>query len=262
MPTSHISRPSPFRPAKAQTQPDMNMLKTKSAFLFLAFLSNCSDGNFKGSPTQIKPSATVSQPSVKPSSTISLNSKTTASSSPSPVIVSQIIPSTTPQPTPSIVTGVIDANRTQANDHQIIFGDNSIFHIGDGDFSPFSDCASSVDRFDLSGTVFKFNFDLTSEDNIDISINTICGLDRSDNTITLANRINGLVIKSVALKFGSSSFNTSIEGLKPGAYVLQVASSKGESRFGRKADYEDFVVGGVQIKSNSGKIIIRDVLAE
>lgn len=160
---------------------------------------------------------------------------------------------------------VVDKNLSQPSDHQIVFGQYSIFHLGDGEFDPRSKCASTIEKTDLSGLVFKFSFELLGADSLDIKINTICGIDNgsgSPDLLKLINTNSNSVISEIKLTRAMTSFQFHSPPLTAGSYVVEVDSiyNEGDSFVGK--GYDDFIVGGVNITSNTAKIVIKEIKAE
>lgn len=195
--------------------------QSRTLILFLLFAA-CSETGFKGNSAQQPPASSV-------------------------------------QPT-ATTTETTDKYRSQVDDHQIVFGADTLFHIGDGNYKPNTNCAAKLDSIDLSGVVFKFSFDLLAKDTIDVVIGTLCGIDDYENSVHLKNLKNGIVEKRLGLDPTMKSFSFEAKDLEAGSYVIEVISPLDETD--GQLDHDDFAVGRLSVKSTSAKIVIKEIKTE
>ena len=176
----------------------------------------------------------------------------------------QILPSD-----PGVPGGVTIANVPESeitydpsNPNQIIFGANSVFHVGDGRLDDTSSCYQSVKQVDVSGTRYFFEFEVLNESTtVNISIGRVCGVDLSlSNFISIGNLTKGLLgqtlLTPAANKMGQ--INPLVRAIFPaGKHWLVIDSTTKNQKDVRTdvsaTDKDDFLIGAVTL--NADKVI-------
>lgn len=150
-------------------------------------------------------------------------------------------------------TGPID-QISQPNPNTIVFGQDKVFHIGDGRFQNTS-CKDEVSQLPLTGTAYFFQFEVLNDNTaVNINVAKICGVDYATNTFelyTLSSRVQGqyVPLNSTTLAAGSVT-------LKKGAYSVLLTSGWGKDG-DNAADRDDFIVGKVTVEGNNAVRPIR-----
>jgi hypothetical protein len=136
----------------------------------------------------------------------------------------------------------------QPTDKEIRFGVDRVFRIGDDNY-PNSSCKEQVASYQLSGTRYFFEFEVTEPQTlIDISINRVCGVDYMlTNTTRLMK--NNMIYQVLPLVKGSDKIQYQALTLDPGKYAVIVESMVNYTQV-RKGDFDDFVVGDIAVKAN------------
>lgn len=135
---------------------------------------------------------------------------------------------------------------SQPNANTVVFGQDRVFHIGDGDFDQTS-CKKEVSELPLYGTAYFFQFEVVN-DNTKININTakICGTDYGTNTYELYS-VRERIQSKFIVKNSSSEAGAEIS-LSRGVYMVVITS--GVDDVNGTSDRDDFVVGNVTISGN------------
>jgi hypothetical protein len=142
---------------------------------------------------------------------------------------------------------------SQPDDETAIFGGKKVFHIGDDGFTNTS-CRFEINTFDLQGVQYFFEIEVLEDGTeLDININKICGIDYEN--ISGVRLLRGSTeIKKVPLSTSTFDLNLSRgETFSAGKYVVVVESGRGDPK--NPADFDNFVVGNIVIKSTNGKKI-------
>lgn len=137
-------------------------------------------------------------------------------------------------------------------------GSSEFFHIGDGWINKGSECYSEITSQSLKGRTFLFSFEITQENvAATISIDKICGISGSSNTVSLL--FNGSPLQAEQrLSKNATSAQVGTFTLKRGRYEIAVTSNN----IGLlKTDYDDFLVGQVHIKADKNAIKVGTVTA-
>ncbi len=150
----------------------------------------------------------------------------------------------------------------QISDTEVHFGDEKVFHIGDGKYSE-SSCKEQIDTYALTGTRYFFEFEVKEPATaIDVSINKICGVDYPRvSTSRLTGRTPGTnAYPSRPLAVSADKLQLDRLILGPGKYALIVESGIGQEDPGAR-DHDDFLVGKIAIKADK-KIVAGAVRTE
>lgn len=155
----------------------------------------------------------------------------------------------------SIIGGLIHVltdvavNQPDAND--VEFGGDKVFHIGDGNFDPGSECASGVRMHGLKGTSYFFEFEVTQDNtHVDIEIKEICGVDYNESNSVILKGTAGDVQKNPLPKASKNAALTG-NGLAKGKYSIVVESrDAGSENASDPGDNDDFIVGKVHVKAD------------
>lgn len=140
---------------------------------------------------------------------------------------------------------------SQPTPNSMIFGGTRSFHIGDGRFENTS-CRAQVASLPLNGSVYFYQFQVM-QDNTTVTINVsgVCGVDYMSNTLQLAQiaQTNSKV-GQIAVPVGASNLGLPSAVLNRGVYAVYIYSGRGDSSRGQDTDFDDFVIGRVQINGN------------
>jgi hypothetical protein len=138
-------------------------------------------------------------------------------------------------------------------DKEVVFGEDKVFRIGDGDFSA-SSCLDTIAAYPLSGTSYFFEFDVLEDDTVvDIDIKRVCGVDfKKTNVARLLLGASadaaGTEVWTGLLGKGALTFTVPQRTLAKGHYALNVESLRdGGGVFG---DNDDFIVGNIRVKAS------------
>jgi hypothetical protein len=142
----------------------------------------------------------------------------------------------------------------KAAEKETIFGSDSNFHIGDGDFSEKAngDCPAKLNGKDVQGKKIVLKVEVKSEyAYISGSLGEVCGVDRKNSYIILKTGYfdpqKTIPVKASSLDFGSFK-------VFKGTYTFEIRSGS------YKNDLEDFVVGKIQFKAK-GEVIFSEPTA-
>jgi hypothetical protein len=135
---------------------------------------------------------------------------------------------------------------TQPNPNTIIFGQDKVFHIGDGRFENTS-CKEEVSQLPLNGTAYFFQFEVPT-DNTSVTVNVakICGTDYTTNTFEIFSgntRLQGQYVKTATPSIAGTALT-----LKKGIYTIVLTSGWGND--GGASDRDDYIVGKVTVSGN------------
>lgn len=147
--------------------------------------------------------------------------------------------------------------------NEIEFGSDEVFRIGDGNSSAQSACIGEVKSHDLKGTVYYFQFEVLEDDaSVDVSIGKFCGVDTAGFTaVALKDEAKQMIGNEISVPTDASAQREnpyaplSGQKLKKGIYSLVVTSKNTQGRAEKSTDpnvdeYDDFVIGKIQIKSD------------
>lgn len=133
------------------------------------------------------------------------------------------------------------------DENRVVFGNAKGFHIGDGAFSPNSNCSGFLTIQPISGTKYFFEFEVKQDDTvINIGINEVCGVDYDTSNFASIEDAAGTAIQkktivdNKAIKFDAVT-------LKAGKYKMIVESTKNAAN---RDDRDDFFVKKLEIKSS------------
>jgi hypothetical protein len=146
-------------------------------------------------------------------------------------------------------------NLDTAPEEETIFGSDSNFHIGDGNFSNHSngDCPRQLVGRDVQGKKIVVKIEVKSEyAAISANLGEICGVDRSRNYIVLTGG-NGYPQKSISTGANSLEFDT--VKVQKGSFSFEIRSGT------TRNDLDDFVVGKITFKAK-GEVVFSDPRAE
>jgi hypothetical protein len=146
-------------------------------------------------------------------------------------------------------------NLDTAPEEETIFGSDSNFHIGDGNFSNSSngDCPRQLVGKDVQGKKIVVKMEVKSEfAAISANLGEICGVDRSKNYIILRGG-NGNPQKSI--NTGAASLGFDSVKVPKGNYSFEIRSGTTYN------DLDDFVVGKITFKAK-GEVVFSDPRAE
>jgi hypothetical protein len=144
----------------------------------------------------------------------------------------------------------VDTNiNIQPSSDVVIGGLGKVFHVGDGQMDPRAGCYFEVSMLSLSGKAFYFSFEVT-EDNtqVQISIDKVCGIDYSGNSVMLIRSDSG----------GAGPLKQL--NITPGASMVSLGSMT--LNRGTPTDFDDFVVGNVRIHADKSSIRVGQVTAQ
>lgn len=146
---------------------------------------------------------------------------------------------------------------------EIEFGAAEFFRIGDGNSGANSACIGEVKSHELKGTTYYFQFEVLENDSkIDVSIGKLCGVDSANfTTVSLQDAAKNPINAEVVVPIDASGVRSSpyaplaSQSLKKGIYSIVVTSKNKLGRTEKSPDpnadeFDDFVVGNIQIKSN------------
>lgn len=170
----------------------------------------------------------------------------------------QINPSDPAIPGGAPVTPLANPDITVVTPNHIIFGDHSVYHIGDGNASGTS-CPEEVLQVPVVGSRFYFQFEVLTDNTIvNISIGKICGVDLSlSNFISIGTLSQGLLgqtrLTPAASRMGYISPLVQKTFAK-GQYWLVIDSTAKKIESDNAAvtmgDKDDFLVGKIHINAN------------
>lgn len=140
---------------------------------------------------------------------------------------------------------------SQPTPNSMIFGDTRSFHIGDGQFENTS-CRAQVASLPLNGSVYFYQFQVMQDNTtVTINVNGVCGVDYVSNTLQLAQIAQtNSKIGQIAVPVGASTLGLPSAVLNRGVYAVYIYSGRGDNNRGPDTDFDDFVVGRVQINGN------------
>lgn len=151
------------------------------------------------------------------------------------------------------LTKIDDIEINVISDHEIIFGGDNAFHIGDNAY-PASSCLAELNVYPVVGIRYIFEFDvLTEAADLGVTIDTLCGIDYTDSNYAYLVR-NGQPLETLPLLPGQSSaaFNRSL--YSPGTYAVVIESLRNYSLI-PGGDNDDYIAGRVHIRSfNNGTV--------
>ena len=146
---------------------------------------------------------------------------------------------------------------------EIEFGGDEVYRIGDGSSGANSACIGEVKSHDLKGTIYYFQFEVLEDDSrVDVSIGKLCGVDQASFTsVALQDDSKNLIDSEITVPIDAAGSRSSpylpIESqvLKKGIYSIVVTSKNTAGRASKSSapnadEYDDFVVGKIQIKSD------------
>jgi hypothetical protein len=138
---------------------------------------------------------------------------------------------------------------SQPNPNTIVFGQDKVFHIGDGRFQNTS-CKDEISQLPLTGTAYFFQFEVLNDNTtLNINVAKICGVDYQTNTFEiygLTSRLQGQYIP-----LNSPTASASNVTLKKGAYSILLTSGWGKDTDSSAADRDDYIVGKVTVEGNN-----------
>jgi hypothetical protein len=149
---------------------------------------------------------------------------------------------------PSTPETIVEATPEQISETEVHFGDGKVFHIGDGKYSE-SSCKQRIDAYALTGTRYFFEFEVTQPSTaVDVSINTICGVDYPQ--VNWSRLVNGATSRPLkVLPVSADRLTVDRLTLDPGRYALVVESGIGQENPAER-DHDDFIVGKIAIKAD------------
>lgn len=145
---------------------------------------------------------------------------------------------------------------------QIEFGAEGVYRIGDGVSGAQSACISQVTSHDLKGTLYNFQFEvLENNAKIDVSIGKLCGVDTTDvTTIALQDSKKKPIVAEIVVPSDSSNRSSPYapfitQTLNKGVYQVSIRAKNKAGKASQVIDptldeFDDFVVGKIQIKSD------------
>lgn len=240
-----------------------SVVRVSALFIFiLGFAFSCSSGSFTGSSANKPAKKIVTQP--------------TPTTQPTPITpqpASSSTPTTTTNNGPIIPPGTFDSIINflggaltklkdldiDVGDTEISFGQRKAFHIGDGNMDATS-CKLQLNVHSVKGVKYFFEFNVLEDDTeIGINADTLCGLDyESGNNAYLLAGQNTL--QSYNLNAGQESINFDNIRLNRGKYAILFESqaysgSANDDGIGAAGDHDDYIVGGITVRSLNGKKI-------
>ena len=136
----------------------------------------------------------------------------------------------------------------QKTDTEIRFGVDKVFRIGDDNY-PKTSCKDQVASYQLSGTRYFFEFEVTEpQTQVDVSINKVCGIDYLLTNSTRLTKDSQIFQVQPLLKT-SDKIQYQAVTLEPGKYAVIVESGINYTEV-EKGDHDDFIVGDIAIKAN------------
>jgi hypothetical protein len=147
--------------------------------------------------------------------------------------------------------GVIVRDTPELGEKVVIFGGDQFFHIGDGEFKD-STCLFEIGASPLSGTTFRFEFDVLEDTSlVEISVN-LCGVDIIDtNFASIQSGTSKLQEKRLIRDAFLLAFQPQV--LNKGRYSVVIESRNGsQDRQWTVEDHDDYMVKQVTIKSDKG----------
>lgn len=133
------------------------------------------------------------------------------------------------------------------DENRVVFGNAKGFHIGDGAFSPDSNCSGFLTIQPISGTKYFFEFEVKLDDTvIDIGINEVCGVDYNDSNFASIEDSAGKSLQKKTI-VGNNAIKYDSITLKAGKYKMVIESTKNAAN---NDDRDDFFVKKLEIKSN------------
>lgn len=143
---------------------------------------------------------------------------------------------------------------SQPTPNSIVFGQDKVFHIGDGRFENTS-CKEEVSQLPLNGTAFFFQFEVLNDNTtVNINVAKICGVDYQTNTFeiyALSSRVQGQYIPLTATTLAGGPVK-----LNKGAYSVLLTSGLGKDG-DNTTDRDDYIVGKVTVEGNQAVRPIR-----
>lgn len=149
---------------------------------------------------------------------------------------------------PAAPEQVVEPVSEQVTETEVHFGDDKVFHIGDGKYSD-SSCKHQIDAYALTGTRYFFEFEVTEPATaVDVSINTICGVDYP--RVSTSRLVNGATSRPLkVLPVSADRLAIDRLTLEPGRYALVVESGVGQEN-PEERDHDDFIIGKIAIKAD------------
>jgi hypothetical protein len=143
---------------------------------------------------------------------------------------------------------------SQPSPNTIVYGQDKVFHIGDGRFENTS-CKEEVSQLPLNGNAYFFQFEVLNDNtSVNINVAKICGLDYQTNTFeiyALSSRLQGQYIPLSATTIAGTPVT-----LKKGAYSVLLTSGWGQDGDNR-SDRDDYIVGKVTVEGSQAVRPIR-----
>lgn len=137
---------------------------------------------------------------------------------------------------------------------ETLFGSDSNFHIGDGNFSDNSndDCPEQLVGKDVQGKKIVLKVEVKSDyAYISGSLSEICGVDRRNNYVIFRTSYNS---PQASLQEKGSSLNFGPYKVRRGTYSFEIRSASYHN------DLDDFVVGKIQFKAK-GDVVFSEPTA-
>jgi|GEM_PF-2167966 len=214
----------------------------------------CGSASFKGDGGGSETTRNL-QPTAAPMSPVSPSNRGTAPLNPgmNPA-VNPSVPRNTTTNTVQTIGGIVNQIRNNIDvtrtDREIVFGGNKVFHIGDGRF-PASSCQRQLQAYDLSGTKYAFEFEVTEDaTTLEMDVLTVCGVDYSDsNSINLVQK-DGNTLRRDLIRAGVSRAGLRTMTVGKGRYEILVESGRNTSAGVEGGDNDDFIVGQVRIRAS------------
>lgn len=149
---------------------------------------------------------------------------------------------------------------SQVDQNAIQFGEDDVFRIGDGTSGIQSACAGELKGYDLKGSTYFFQFEVLEDNNeISLTVDKICGVDRADMTfISLASEDNDAAVQAeISVPTDASNLRaTSWSPFQPvklnkGLYSVVVRSKNTVGRVGPVPagldEFDDFIIGKLNL---------------
>lgn len=145
---------------------------------------------------------------------------------------------------------VIDEETPAPVDTSIVFGNRTVFHIGDDDYGG-SSCQVDISDLEYSGKKYNFYFTVVDDaTSVDIQIKKICGVDLlTSNVVTLFQ--GGQQIYTVLLTKDQVSLQIPSHILQSGEARLVVESLLNKTEVNIPGgNHDDFVIGDILITAD------------
>jgi hypothetical protein len=203
-------------------------------------------------PTASPEPTETSAPLESPMPTTSPTETTTPTQTSMPTPTPTSMPTMTPTPSPSPT----DADGMPST--EITFGNDVVYHLGDGDFSN-SSCIKEIKEYPVVGSKFYFEFEVLDDDTvIDIEVEKVCGVDYAEsNVIYVLSPDQYALARTTLLKSDKSKSIKQLK-LKAGLHAFTAFSMKNSNY---QNDRDDFVVGQIKVKA-SKPVIKGDIRTE